>query len=152
MLVKSRKLIEQPDEWLETTGRIVYDPDRKGMKRRTQWWCVLDTDNEITRYYRWWVKKELHVDLKMPSWGGHVSIIRGEKPPKHLDHLWKKYHNKRVKIRYRPWVRQSGDTTGGDRPSHFWFLEVDAPFLIDIRKEFGFPHNWKLHMTIGRTY
>ena len=138
--------------WITGTGIIKYDPWRGAMKRKTNWWAVVEIDKELSRYYRWWVKKELHVDLYQPSWDCHCSIIRGERPPENLRHLWKKYDGHRIEFRYKHHVRQSGDTTGGDRPDHYWFVEVDCPLLKQIRDEFGFPSNWKQHITIGRTY
>lgn len=134
------------------TGIIKYDPYRGKMKSKTDWWCVLNTDDEITRYYRWWVKKHYWIDLCQPSWGAHVSIIRGEKPTPDLMHLWKKYDGMKVEFKYSHVVRQSGDTTGNDRPDSYWFVDVDCPFLLDIRRELKRPTDWKLHLTIGRTY
>ena len=29
------------------TGKIIYDPHRGSMKRRTQWWCVAIVDKEV---------------------------------------------------------------------------------------------------------
>lgn len=122
------------------------------MKGRTKWWAVLNVDTEITRYYRWWVKRRYWLDLHKPSWDAHISIIRGEKPKHNLLHLWKKYDGMQVEFSYKHEVRQSGDTTGWDRPSHYWFVDVDCPFLIDIRREMKRPCDWNLHLTIGRTY
>ena len=99
--------------------------------------------------------KERWLDLCKPSWDAHVSIIRGEEPEPHLKHLWKKYDGQTVEFKYKHFVRQSGDRNFDlreNRPDNFWFVEVDAPFLIDIRKELNRPANWKLHLTIGRTW
>lgn len=137
---------------LKSTGKIVYDPKRGSMKSRTDWWCVVDVDREITRHLRWWVKKEYWVDLCQPSWDAHISIIRGEKPRPNLMHLWKKYQGERVEFEYDLNIRRSGDTTGGDRPNHFWFVNIKCPKLIEIRKELKLPYNWNLHLTIGRQY
>lgn len=139
--------------WHTGTGKIVYDPYRGNLKKKPHWWCVVEVDKEITRLFRWWIEKELHVKgLCQPSWDAHISVIRGEKPPQHLMHLWKKYDGQEVTFKYAQNPRQTGDTTGGDRPGWYWFVEVEAPFLIDIRKEFGYPHDWKLHLTVGRTW
>ena len=133
--------------WHTTVGKIVYDPFRGGMKRKTEWWCVLEVDKEITRYYRWWIMRQYHVKgLTQPSWDAHVSIIRGEKPaPKHM-HLWKKYHGKQVEIKYehRPYIGKSA------RESGFWMVTVDAPELLAIRSEMEKPSNWRLHLTVGK--
>lgn len=143
--------------WHKGTGKIVYDPYRGGLKKKRDWWCVVNVDKEITRYYRWWLEREWHVkELKQPSWDAHVSIIRGEKPrPEHM-HLWKKYHGETIEFEYMHFPRRSGDTDlPGDltgRPDNYFFIEVRCPKLIEIRKEFGFPTHWKLHLTVGRTW
>jgi len=139
--------------WHTGTGRIVYDPHRPGLKKKVDWWCILTVDKEITKYYRWWIQKELHIKgLCQPSWDAHISIIRGEKPRPDLMHLWKKYHGQQVEFKYRHSPRVSGDTTGNDRPDHYWFVDVDCPFLLDIRKELQRPSDWNLHLTVGRTW
>ena len=139
--------------WHETTGKIVYDPWRGNLKKKRDWWCVVEVDKEITRYYRWWIERRYHIKgLCQPSWDAHVSVIRGEKPRSELMHLWKKYHGQRVPLRYKHFPRQSGDTTGYDRPDNYWFVEVQSPFLLNIREEFDFPTHWKLHLTVGRTW
>lgn len=137
--------------WHTGTGIIKYDPFRGGMKKKTTWWAVLNVDKEITRYYRWWVKNRYWIDLCQPSWDAHISIIRGEEPADHLKHLWKKYDGQKVEFKYSHNVRQTGDTTN-DRPDHYWFVDVECPFLMDIRTELERPTNWKLHLTIGRTW
>lgn len=139
--------------WHTGTGKIVYDPYRGNLKKKPHWWCVVEIDKEITRLFRWFIQKELHVKgLCAPSWDAHISVIRGEKPPPELMYLWKKYNGEEVTFKYKQHPRQTGDTTGGDRPDHYWFVEVDCPKLIDIRKEFGYPSDWKLHLTVGRTW
>jgi hypothetical protein len=139
--------------WHKSTGKIVYDPYRGALKKKPHWWCVVEVDKEITRYYRWWIERRHHIkELKQPSWDAHISIIRGEKPRRNQMHLWKKYHGEIVEFEYMHNPRRSGDTTGGDRPDNYWFVEVRAPELIDIRKEFGYPCDWKLHLTVGRTW
>jgi len=138
--------------WHTSIGTIIYDPHRGKMKSKTKWWAVVNVDREITRYYRWWVMNRYWIKLHQPSWDAHVSIVRGEKPEPELMHLWKKYHGKRIEFQYKHYVRQSGDTTVWDRPDHYWFVDVNCPFLLDIRRELNRPCNWNLHLTIGRTY
>ena len=123
--------------WHKGTGIIKYDPYRHGMKRKTEWWSIVQVDKEITRYYRWWVKNQYWIDLCQPSWDAHISIIRGERPTDRVKHLWKKYHNKQI----HP-----------NQPSYYWFVEVKSPFLTMIRDEMNLPSNWNFHITIGRTW
>lgn len=143
------------------TGTIVYDPYRAGMKKRTAWWCIVDVDREITRYYRWWVDK-LFLNplafegegLKRPSWDAHISVIRGEKPFADKLELWKKYDGHKVEFKY-PAISdfKIGHASAvGDAPGKFFIIDIECPHLISIRKEFGFKSDWKLHITFGRTY
>lgn len=144
--------------WHKATAKIVYDPPRPRLKKKVDWWCVATTDNEICRYYREWVMKnpqaygETRLDLKSPSWGAHISIVRGEKPTPALMHLWKKYDGQVVEYEYSHNVRRTGDTTPGFRPEDYFFVEVRCPLFIEIRKELERPTNWKLHMTVGRLW
>lgn len=141
-------------EYHTGTGRIKYDPYRGQMKAKTQWWAVLECDDQITDYYRSVVEKQYGIKLHQPSWGAHVSIIRGEKPRDDLMHLWKKYDNRKVEFKYGHFPRYNGDTrvVTSHKNGNFWFLDIDAPFLVDIRKELQLPYDWKLHMTLGRRW
>lgn len=128
-----------------STGIIKYDPNRYGMKRRTEWWAVVNVDREITRYFRWWVQNRYGIILNQPAWDAHISIIRGEKPLKNKMHLWKKYDGKKVEFKYSNIVVQA-------KKPEFWTVDVYCPFLKKIREEFGFKSDWNQHITIGRTY
>lgn len=129
--------------WLKTSGTIVYDPHRFDMKKRTKWWCVVNLDKEITRYYRYWVMHRYWIDLEQPSWDAHVSVIRGEEPPDNLKQLWKKYDGQTVEMWYNHSVFQA-------KKKEFWTLDVKSEFLTNIRKEFGFKTDWDFHLTIGK--
>jgi hypothetical protein len=130
-------------------AKIIYDPSRGEMKRRTQWWCVANTDPEICRYYRWWIKRRFHINLFLPAWGAHISVVRGEKPRDDLAQLWKKYHNERIPFTYDNFIKWAPDNKNG---GHYFWLVVKAPKLEMIRKELELPVGWNLHITIGRTY
>ena len=149
--------------WHQGTGVVQYDPPRGRMKKKIDWWCVINVDPEITRYYRWWVQKELHVKgLHPPSWDAHISVVRGEndirsydrslRPSEYPDanELWKKYDGEVVEFRY-----QHNPQRGKDRPElvgTFWNVEVDCPRGTEIRKELGLKYDWALHLTFGRTW
>ncbi len=145
------------------TGILRYDPYRGNMKRNTGWWLVLNTDPEIVRYYAKQVVMnpvafgETRIELINPSWGSHVSIVRGEEPRDSLKHLWKKYDGKKIEFEYSYIVRRSGDTTPGCPIDHFWFLTVWCDQFNDIRRELGLKayddvkkEPFRYHLTIGR--
>ncbi|AUS02921.1 hypothetical protein NVP2275O_340 [Vibrio phage 2.275.O._10N.286.54.E11] len=149
-----QELAEAP--WLKGSGTIVYDPNRQGMKRKTEWWCILrlDRKNDLAAYYRNWVKMRYGYELCQQSWEPHVSILRGEKPKHHLMHLWKKYNGQRVQFEYQPYVRYSGDTSPhASKPiGSFWFVDVRSKILTDIRDELELPSQWNQHLTVGRQW
>lgn len=138
-------------EWHEGYGRIIYDPHRGTMKRDTSWWCVIDVDKEITRYYRWWLQREKHIILQQPAWDAHISVVRGERAVQRNAAMWGKRHGQRVHFRY-----EHGDiqvSKDRDAPGHFHWIRVDCPAVDEIREELGLIASWKYHhVTIGRTY
>jgi hypothetical protein len=151
---KKRKMLLQRKGWLKGTGTLVYDPKRNN-KNNTEQWLVLEVDREITRYFRWWVDRELMnitgvdgMGILQPSGDAHVSVLRGKNdlkkvPAAHREALWNKYAGRRVDFLYNPNVQLA--------KGEFWFVEVDAPWLTDIRKiEFDIPYDFGLHLTIGR--
>lgn len=137
--------------WHKGEGRIVYDPPRGLMKANTNWWCVINVDREITRYYRWWLQKEKHIILQQPAWDAHISVIRGENSVERNAHLWKKHNGKRVQFKYEHGdIQMSKDR---DAPGYFYWIRVNCSAVDEIREELGLIASWKYHhLTIGRTY
>lgn len=145
------------------TGILRYDPYRWDMKGNTDWWLVLNTDPEIVRYYAKQVVDnptvfdETYIDLINPSWGSHISVVRGEQPRGKLTKLWKKYNGDKIEFEYSHIVRRSGDTTSGFLANQFWFIEVWCDRLHKIRSELGLPiqsregRPYTYHITVGRT-
>lgn len=153
--------------WFKGKGVICYDPirtgiksvDRNGRESRDKWWCVVNTNSEICRYYRWWISKEILNPLGFekrkdairhgfhfvdnPAWNAHISIIRGEQPSDRLMHLWKKYDRQKVEFEYSHEVWFQND---------YFFVEVRSGFLINIREELELPVTWPLHITVGRLW
>lgn len=168
--------------WFTGYGKIVYDPVRETLRTKNDWWVVLDISETITDYYRWWANRHVNPlryskedqifwtwphlrdkreDLLPPTWGAHMSIIRGEKPPKNKMHLWKKYDGKIVQFKYSNNLRYSGDkpvkfidgrTAEVDPDKHgvYWFVDAVCDTGKRIRDEFGFPSHWSFHITVGR--
>lgn len=136
---------------MKSSGTLVFDPPRKGLV--APWWCVLETDPELARYYRDWVRREYQLhDLLEPSWGSHVSVTRGEEPVN--KDRWAAYQGLRVEFEYVPYVRWTGDfqdTLGNNVPGRFWFLDCWSQPLSQIRKELGLPaFDGKFHLTVAK--
>lgn len=130
------------------SGRIVYDPFRAGKKE--PYWCVVEVDTEITRYYRWWLQKEKHIILQKPAWDAHISVVRGERRAAKKQELWKKYHGRKVDFLYEHGkVRCAHDK---DQPGLFYWIDVECPLLNTMRTELDLPTGMRFHITIGRTY
>lgn len=131
------------------TTKIIYDPYRGDMKRDTDWWCIADVDDEICRYYRWWVWNRYMITLQKPSWGGHISIVRGEHIRNKFKPLWKSRAGKTVNFEY------SHDVTTKD--GVFWYIDVVCLEFNQIRKELGLDWHYAdggifhFHVTVGRT-
>jgi hypothetical protein len=159
--------------WYFGTGKIVYDPPRGNMTKKIDWWVVLELDSSITDYYRHWVNKHINPlgytlddqtrpswpelrdkreDLMLPSWGAHMSIVRGEKPKPQLQHLWKLYDGWEVDFQYSYFPRFSGDTKGGNpaKDGVYWFVDAVCPIGKQIRDDFELPSHWNFHITVGR--
>lgn len=138
-----------------SSGTIQYDPYRGDMRRRTENWCIVNVDTEITRYFRWWLKYERHIHLQSPAWDAHISIVRGERiDPNHFK-LWKKYHGQRVEFSYAHLcdVKQtrSGLSSSPD-DGVYYYVNVQCSTFDQIRAELGLRTGWSFHLTVGRTY
>ena len=137
------------------SGIIVYDPYRGGMRRRTNGWCVVEVNKEITRYFRWWMQREKHVYLQPPSWDAHISIVRSEKLQPDVQRLWKQYAGQRVNFLYQhvsayKSARSGLSTSAGD--GEYYWVDVECPLMDTIRAELGLRKGWSFHLTFGRTY
>jgi len=115
---------------------------------------VVNLDDDIARYYRWWVSKRLFGKtvndpnwLKPPAWGAHLSVVRGEKPRGQYIDKWKQYHRKTIKILYNPYPKQ----VDAKNKEHFWYIDAYSEDAMKIRKDLGLPTHHQFHITIGRT-
>ncbi len=145
-----------------TTGKVIYDPPRGTMKRRTSWWAIVRVDREITRYYRYWVdqafwgRKVLDKPwLHKPAWDAHVSIVRGEQPRGDLKQSWGKYEGEILEIEYEHWPQCTDElsrTFRWSKDGDFWFVTVYCDRIMEIREELGLKTFHRSHLTFGRTY
>lgn len=144
--------------YIKGYGYLQYDPFRGEMKHRTNWWCVLTLDKEITRYYRWWMSFQYHIHLQQPSWDAHISVVRGEKPrPEFVQH-WKKYQGEKIEFEYQHGIihhdksQRTDDRAANNVGGLYYFMNVRCPRLEEIRAELGLRTGFNYHVTIGRTY
>lgn len=98
-----------------------------GVIRYTTNWLVLDTDNEICRYYRRLIPK--HVGIKKQRYPGHITVLR----PKYEEEIlypeyWGKYQGKTVSYFYSPIVQNS---------EYYYWLNCFSVELEEIRAELG---------------
>lgn len=116
----------------QTVGSVKYSHD----------WLVIDTDDEICRYYAAIVEKNFGVKLHWKSmWGGHVSVIRGEELLANAD-KWGHDEGREVVINYSHDIYTNGQ---------HWWLNVKSKEISDLRTFYGLPENDRnIHLTIGR--
>lgn len=131
---------------IELKCKMQFDPVPLSGKAETMfkpWWMIATIDGELTELYAWFLKKRTGIIIQRPAWGAHISVIRGERPPK--EELWEKYklENKEVTIFYDPNIRTNGD---------HWWMRVHSSDLLDVREELGLTRfgSLSLHLTIGR--
>lgn len=137
--------------WLQSTGILRYDPPRPGLKN-SKWWCVLETSDELADYYRWFLNRQPGLKpIHAPTWGSHISVVRGEEPADEVKDRWGMWDGSSVGFSYRHYPRLTGDTTG-DRPGKFWFLDVKCEALKEVRRNLRLPTYWKFHLTVGRLW
>lgn len=134
--------------WLPSTGTLRYSPQlgRGGHRRRdggsTVWWLIVDCDPELGRYLRhqYLLGHRRTRGLQAPLWGPHISVIRGETPPRPA--AWKRLDGATVGFDYDPQVHEA--------QGYVW-CPVRCPALLDLREELGLPREPQpaLHLTIG---
>lgn len=124
----------------ESIGRLHYYPVVSNDIKDNPWWLVVQCCDDLIKYYRWLVLKATGIKLAKPAWGAHISVIRGEKPP--TEELWEKYQGKSISFLYSPIIYTD---------KKYWWLDVEAPFLLDIRQECGLKREpeFALHLTVG---
>ncbi|MBX9400366.1 hypothetical protein K4L06_03520 [Lysobacter sp. BMK333-48F3] len=134
--------------WLPSTGTLRYSPQlgRGGHLRRdggsTLWWLIVDCDPELGRYLRhqYLLGHRRTRGLQAPLWGPHISVIRGETPPRPA--AWRRLDGATVGFEYDPQVHEA--------QGYVW-CPVRCPALLDLREELGLLREPQpaLHLTIG---
>ncbi len=148
-------------------GRIRYDPDRGAMKRRTEWWCVIEFawNSDFTRYMRWqyerhWYQYEPIRQMKLwnPAHGDHCTLIRGEKPRDQSQ--WGYRDGEWIDVWYNNEIHIGNQSTFRDE-TLFYHVNCWVPDAKDIRGRLGLPTglptghyngpDFHYHITIGKS-
>jgi hypothetical protein len=135
------------EQWIRIKGRLIYEPRREGIKkvqRDTPWWVIVQLPHDdLSNFYRRWLKNFYGIVSHPPVWGTHVTVLDGRVPVKpEFMGAWKKHHGETVEFEYSPYVEQHWK---------FFTLPVRSEFLHGVRKELGFDVEKSLHITFGRT-
>jgi hypothetical protein len=109
---------------------------------------IVNVDNEIGNYYRWFIPKALQV--QKPMYSSHISTVRNEVPP-NLN-VWGKYQGTEIAFEYEPFIYND---------ELYYWLNAYSPTLEEIRVELGLPTlseftrspdgKHRFHITIGNT-
>lgn len=123
-----------------TQCRLYYDPT-DGKRVSEPGWLIGVADDEIARYYRWHIQRRFGFALEPPSWGAHVTILRGE-PPKTSD-PWGYRAGENIEVTYSHDIYTNG---------LHWWLNIDCREFAQTRVHYGYPPDKRhYHLTIGRT-
>lgn len=105
-------------------------------------WLVAHIVDDLGDYYYDIYERAIRsygLDIQKPSWGSHISIVRGEEIP-NLDY-WDTLHEKDIAFKFNPFFRTNG--------KHVW-LDIHCPSMFDIRRGLGLRARpeYSFHMTI----
>lgn len=128
--------------WIKGTGRIKYDPDRVGLKRRNgPGWVVVEMSNGICWFYKWLLERR-GIELNKQAWQAHITVCDGSPIDRDkVDQFWKKYDGMSIEFEY-----------DNEIYSHwkFYAMRVRTPLLNQLRVELGLKADYPFHITIGR--
>ena len=129
-----------------SSGIIITNPQSKSTALG-QWWIIVDVCPELGRYYyemtKWANRAKQDFQLQVPSWGYHVSVLRGETitAPEALN-TYAKINGTPVEFSYKHEVLSNG---------RYYWVPIESVALLDLRETLGVPRNpqYSLHLTIG---
>lgn len=125
----------------ECPGTLLYNPSNPRTKFKP-WWLIVRVPHGVVLYYQDWVWRQERTKLTTSAWGSHLSVVRGETPPK--KELWKHHAGRTVQIEY--------DANPISNRMGHWWLPARCQALNDIRQELGLNPRPRVpfHITIGK--
>lgn len=126
-------------KYFNIQGVLRYSPIRNGIVSNKNI-LVLDVDCEdLALYHQWFIKKTYGINLSIPMFGTHVTVIKPEEADIN-NPLWGFYEGHKISVDYELI----------ERHWKFWSLNILSKDLVKIRENFGLNPFFRLHMTIGR--
>lgn len=135
------------EQWIKTTGTIVYEPDRGGDFKKhykTKTMVINLRHDHLGHLYRHMLKQAYPwLDLDPPMFQMHVTVVKGtEKFDRRFAHLWKRYEGRQIDVFYNTELSEEFG---------FWSLPVkDTDELLKLRHELGLYSFHNFHITVGR--
>lgn len=140
-------LSEDNQRWISVKGKIYFQPENKTRKHieQSSWKriAMIVVNDDLTKYYSWFIEKRFNLKLNPPLRGTHVTFINdhSDKVP-HFEEVSKIFHRKEIEFWIDPSVRTNGK---------HWWLPVRCKDAESIRIACGGspqPEH-KFHLTIG---
>lgn len=131
---------------VKSKGVIIFDPIPKSgsvEKLFKPFWIIIKTNDDVDKYYSWFLKKEKGLILQSPAWGPHITVLDGIPIEKELwENAKKKYDNQEVEFEHEIFIKSN---------SKHWWLKVYCPQVDELRKEMNVQKDlkWSLHLTLG---
>jgi len=130
---------------IDSYGKLIFDPLPKMGKVEKlfkPFWAIISIDDDVDRYYRWFLEKKKGLILQSPAWGPHITIFDGEEIDiEKWNEIKLKYNNKTIYFKHEIFIKSNGK---------HWWLKVYSEEIDKIRAEAGLrPLKWSYHITLG---
>ncbi len=134
------------NDMFTSVGKIITNPTSESTADG-QWWMIVETCPELGRYYRHLLQFAKRTNpnfrLQVPSWGYHISVLRGEvltSPQAIVRYVH--FNGQLIEFSYEHEIVSNG--------RYFW-LPVHCEGLLDIRESLGLSRKpyYNFHLTIG---
>jgi hypothetical protein len=131
------------------SGNIKFDPINvtKKHNKQSSWkkTAIIEFNNDdIYKYYAWFIKKRFNISLNKPLRGTHVTIINEIVDDDVYLNAKNIFDRKDITIEYDPTIIEA------NRKGHWW-IKAYCDDIKNIRKYMGLNPDpfFKLHLTIG---